>query len=808
MSGAGIPPAASAVGPAGVDELRLRERARSRRRASRRIDPGFLVINTALLWLTTAVAAVTLWPIYSGPQVIVMLIGAVFAGSAIAIAGSIFRWSAPVVAAVTIVVFLLIGVQLAVPGKAYNGYLPSLDGLRDLLAGTALGWKQLLTITLPAGDYQSLLVPFFALVLLLTVVSLSVSLRGRHGNLAVGGPVVLFIAGLLFGPTTSLAPIAVALGLLAASLLWIIWRRWHGRRIAIRALTATDRVGRPIEMSGDNRFVGLRTLVGAGIILAIAAGAATAAVAVLPPTGERHVLRSAIEQPFEPRDYVSPLSGFRRYWQEPTKDSVIMSVRGLPQDARIRVATLDDYNGVVYSVGSVLGDAASGSFTRVPFQIDQGAVRGQQVNLDVQLEDYTGVWLPTIGQFESVTFDGANATALRDSFYYNDSIGTAAVIGGVGAGDRYTLAAVLPQQPSETQLATLDAGSATVPAIGQLPAELSVVLNRYIAGVDGQGNRLVAMLAGLKRDGYISHGVDKDDAPSRSGHAADRISELLTDQRMIGDAEQYSVTAALMARELGFPARVVFGFAPKDVTSVTEIRGSDVSAWIEVNTAQYGWVTIDPTPAVRPIPDEQPLDPTKIARPQPIVPPPAAAPDPVDRQPTPDTERSDPPTQDVWLAILVVAARVAAWVVLAMALLASPFLVIIAAKVRRRTLRRRGTTLERIGGGWQEFEDTVLDFGYRPPPAATRSEVAATVGGAGPLVLAAVADRATFAPASPTDEEADLVWNAVSELTASLKAHTTRRERLRARISLNSFTGYSVRSLFRRRRARSERADG
>ena len=33
---------------------------------------------------------------------------------------------------------------------------------------------------------------------------------------------------------------------------------------------------------------------------------------------------------------------------------------------------------------------------------------------------------------------------------------------------------------------------------------------------------------------------------------------------MIGDAEQYAVAAAIMVRQLGFPVRVVFGFAPTD----------------------------------------------------------------------------------------------------------------------------------------------------------------------------------------------------------------------------------------------------
>jgi hypothetical protein len=253
---------------------------------------------------------------------------------------------------------------------------------------------------------------------------------------------------------------------------------------------------------------------------------------------ERSVIRSAVEQPFDPREYVSPLSAFRSYWQEPAVDQVELSVRGLPAGARLRIATLDSYDGVVYAVGNSTVGSASGTFTRVPSGIDQTVDPGEAVSLDVQVEAYSGVWLPTVGELRSVDFTaGSDAEALRNAFYYNAHSGTAAVIGGVETGDRYTLDAVIPPQPTGSELATLDAGSASVPDLGELPVELSVALDGYTAGVDGQGARLVAALAGLRRDGYVSHGVGADEVPSRSGHSADRISELLTDQRMIGDGE-------------------------------------------------------------------------------------------------------------------------------------------------------------------------------------------------------------------------------------------------------------------------------
>lgn len=750
-----------------------------------RPSTSFILLNTAALWLATGVAACALWPIYHTVQIAVLVVVTVVIASLIAIAGAVFRWSAPLVAGVTLLAYFVFGVPLAVPSRATSGFLPTITGLRELILGAALGWKQLLTISLPVGSYESLLVPFYLLILVVTVVAASVALRSRHGDLAVLGPIALYVTALVFGAETPFLPVVLPLLLLSVTMLWISWRRWYRRHVSIRSLTAQQDSERT---NADSRFTGLRAGIAATVLLAIAAGAAVVVVAALPPASAREVLRTATVQAFDPRDYTSPLAAFRKYWQEPAVDDVLLTVRGLPQGSRLRLATLDSYNGVVYSVGSSTVDAASGSFTRLPFELDQSAVQGTPATLRVQVGDYTGMWVPSVGQLERFAVTGgADATKLRNSFYYNNTTGSAVVLDGLVAGDSYSVDTVVPVQPTAQQYSTLQAGTAEVPALSTLPTELGPVLDGYISGVKGQGNQLVAMLAGLARDGYVSPGVGEDAVPSRSGHSVDRISELLTDQRMIGDAEQFSVTAALMARQLGFPARVVMGFVPESTASVQQIRGRDVSAWVEIDTSKYGWVAIDPNPPVRDIPAEQPQDPTRISRPQSVVPPVVSDPAPVDRQTTPDSEQDDPAATDPLLAVILAVARVVGWVAVGVAVLMAPFIVVIAAKVRRRRRRRRATsTLERIRGGWSEFEDSVLDHGFDPPATATRSEVAAVVGGAQPFVLAAVADRAVFAPTDPDVAEADLVWASVRELTASLNEGKTRWQRLRARISLRS----------------------
>ncbi len=781
---------------------RVETRRTARRGARAPVPAGFAVMTTLMLWLTVLIASAALWPIYQSPEIVVLVAATVLIGSVIAISGAIFRWSTLTLTVICVLVYLLAGVALAIPDRALLGVLPTAQGELELLQGTALSWKQLLTITLPVGSYQSLLVPAFILVLAATVVGLSVGLRARWGELGVLAPIALYIAAIALGEARANWGLQLSLGLLAATLGWLVWRRWYRRRASIRVLAARalDADGRPLESTGDNNFSGFRTILSAGLIVVIASGSAVAATLALPPTGQRQVLRTVVTKPFDPRVYASPLSGFRRYEQPRDANASMLTVSGLPIGGRIRLATLDTYDGIVYSVGSSQVSSESGSFTRVPYTFDQSAIVGTPVTLRVTVGGYSGIWLPTVGKFESISFSGADAAPLRDSFFYNDTSGTAVVVKTLQSGDSYSISGIEPRQPSPDQLATLRPGTAVVPRAPVVPDQLSSTLDGWTRSQTTPGERLVAMIAAMKRTGYISHGVDPGQPASRSGHAADRITQLLTDQRMIGDQEQYAVTAALMARQLGFPARVVFGFLPEvNVNGPTDVLGKDISAWVEVDTAQYGWVTIDATPPDRSIPAELPKDPSTISRPQspvqPLVNEPARPNTPL---PPNGTQESTPKDNPLLVALLA-ALQALGWLAIGLAVILAPFIAIVVAKLRRRTLRRRApTALQRISGGWQEFEDAVVDHGYEPPVSSTRTEVASTVGGVRSLVLAAVTDRAVFSPDPPREEDADKVWRAVTDLREAMSHDRTRRQRVRAAISLRSLGGYSVKRLFRK----------
>lgn len=752
-----------------------------------------LIVTVLFALAATGSAAWSFWDVYQSGAFVVMLAVTLVLGSAIAVLGALFRWPSIVLAALVVAVFLGAGVQVAVPGEAgAGGLLPTWPGFVDLVQATWLSWKQLVTISLPVGSYQALLVPAFILTLLSIVVSLSVALRAKRGELGAIPPILLLLGGILLGSGVSAVPLWLALSLLGVLLAWMMWFRWRRRSEAIRSLA--EQSGMSVESPRERRFVGVRTIAGAAVILLVAGVAGTAASVLLPARTDRQVVRTVVEQPFDPRAYASPLSGFRAYLQPAKTDQPMLTVSGMPADRRIRIATLDTYDGVTYAVGTDQVSSASGSFTRMPYRLDQAGVNGLHDRISVAVRDYSGPWVPGSGQLQQVSFTGSDASDLDDSFFYNDVTGTAAVTRGLRNGDTYTLDTVVKPMLTAEQLTKTTPGSAEVPKPTVVPDELQQTLQQYTAGVAGPGAKLAAALRGIAENGYVSHGIAPDEPASRSGHGADRITELLTAIPMLGDQEQYAVTAALMARQLGFPARVVVGFvAPVDVPagqSVT-LTGSDISAWIEVQTGQRGWVTVDPTPPIRPVPPKKPDQPTQISRPQTNVQPPVDD-TPVKHEEPPQAvvdssnQQNPNPVLDAILGVLAIIG----WSLVVLAVLAAPFLAVIGAKWRRRALRRSApTALERISGGWREFADAALDHGYEPPPASTRREMATTIGGSRAAALASVADRAVFSPTAPSPTEADSVWRAVDDLRRALATRETRWKRFVAAVSLRSL-GY------------------
>ncbi|WP_035063114.1 transglutaminase domain-containing protein, partial [Cellulomonas bogoriensis] len=315
--------------------------------------------------------------------------------------------------------------------------------------------------------------------------------------------------------------------------------------------------------------------------------AGTAGALAGPPLGEaqqRFVLREELVPPFDPRDHPSPLSGFRRFVKD-WDDTPLLTVRGLPAGARVRLATMDAYDGVVWNVAGSEQADGSGQFRRVGQSID-ATVRGTRHTVQVEVHDLPMVWLPTIGYAESFTFTGPGARDLTGTLRYNDATGTAVLTEGVPSGARWTTEVVVPHAPSDEEIGSAPAAPVSLPEPEGVPDAVPLFAGE-IAGTATSPVLIARTLErGLAERGWFSHGlVDAGQYPSLSGHGADRMTTLLTGDLMVGDGEQYASAMALMAREMGLPARVVLGFQAEDEDDPGEevtFLGEHVQAWVEV----------------------------------------------------------------------------------------------------------------------------------------------------------------------------------------------------------------------------------
>jgi Predicted membrane-bound mannosyltransferase len=420
--------------------------------------------------LGTSVAAAAFWPTYRTSAFVVMAAVTIAAGAAIATLGAVCRWSTAVVSLVTCAVFLLFGVPVAVPSQAVAGVLPSVRGLIDLVGAVALGWKQLLTISVPVGSYEALLVPAYLLILLTAVTAVTIALRASRREFAALAPLSAFVVAVVLGPNAVDAAVPLALALVVLLAGWLMLVRADRTAAALRELSGEPAA---IVSRAPARLVrgGLLTI---GVLFVAAAIGGAAAVA-LPAAVPRQVARTAMQPPFDPRDYPSPLSAFRSYLEPQTASEPMITVSGLGEERRVSIATLDDYNGVVYAVSP----EGSGSFARTPATIQQNGAGGRHVSLDVTVDGYSGVWVPDAGLLGRLQFTGARGAALNDRFFYNDATGTGAVLGGLTSGDEYRLNAVTRPEDSIASLKGARPGSASEPRVSVMPSGVRDAIERY-----------------------------------------------------------------------------------------------------------------------------------------------------------------------------------------------------------------------------------------------------------------------------------------------------------------------------------------
>jgi transglutaminase superfamily protein len=669
------------------------------------------------------------------------------------------------IAAVNVLVFLLLAGAVAQPGAVAK--IPTLATTHAVITASIHGWKQLLTTARPVGTAAHLLVLPFLLGLAAGVVGHALARRTTRVLLPAAAPAAVVALSILFGAGYATAAVLQGAAFAGLALAWAAIRHQRGGQLlTVGRQRAWQRLGAALA------------------VLAVAVAGATVIGPRLPGAqAHQRVVLHAVP-PFNVDAYPSPLAGFRAFTKGAAPSVSVYAKRllttaGLPPGSRVRIATMDSYNDLVWGVANAAaGTSSFAGFQRVGGTLP-GAGGGATHTATITIDGaYQLPWLPDLAGTTGFTFAGATGRAVGSTLWFNVATATGLVPGGLPAGLRYTVTAARVPVPTQAQLSNATPYGAPDTASG-IPAAVQSFASAHAASAGSPMQKVLYLAAYLKRYGrYSNGGTGQANIPA--GHSAGRLTTFLQSAQIIGDDEQYAATMALLADAVGVPAAVALdGTVEPD----GGVYGRDVHADVELHLAQYGWVTL---PASQFVGTGQATpQPQTVKRPAPAkyVPPPVSNPAPATSENENNAASRNAPSQpghgpfhipaiviallkDVGLPLLLVAA-------IAAALTGTK-------RLRRRRRRSRGPAAARATGAWRELLDLGRDLGVAPVAAATRREHATHAerhGLAHVTPVAAAADAAVFGPADPDDATVAHIWNLAEESRRATTASLARWRR-------------------------------
>lgn len=776
--------------------------------------PGRSWIDLAVVFVLAGLGLFGFGAALTGTGFLLAGLGGLALGLAVGVASHALRLNAILTGLSTVLVFFLFGSALAMPSVATFAVLPNLRTLGGITIGAVFGWKDFVTLQTPLTAPAYIMTLPYVAGLVVGVVSAVLAVRWlpRRPQIAVrcavvlSGPLALYAVGVLLGTSTPFLAAVRGIAFALIALLWLGWRPGAGR--GENAAASTTAVLRRQKLVGTALLAAFAVIVGGG-----------AAIVATPSTDARFVLREVVTPPFDPLEYPSPLAGFREYTKD-LAETKLFTATGLQPGDRIRLAAMDSYDGRLWTVsGPSTATDDSGAFELVGdhFPSPRLLTAGGQRSVSIDITGYDDIWVPGVGYPRSLTLDGEAAERSED-IRYNAESGAAVITSGLGSGDGYDEETSTQAVPSETVLATTPTAAVELPPVSNIPDIVVAKASELVGTETTPMGQLRAIEQTLRTTGFLSHGLASDSTPSRAGHGADRMSELFTRTPMVGDEEQYASAFALMARSLGYPARVVMGFAPEvtEGQSSVDVVGDDVTAWVEVPFEGYGWVAFSPTPDETEIPQDQ--DPKPKTEPQPQVRQPPRS-DNLDDSLLTEASIDDGDDDDkdnglvipewVWWVAIIVGIPLSLYFI--------PLLAIASAKRRRAGRRRAGSGDRRAAGAWDELVDRYAEFGYSVPDAATRSTTAAALsaqepaGGATLATLATSTDDAVFSGREIDDATAEDLWRQTESEAAraggALGWFARQRSRFRYRAKRGIVSRLQPPSALAARARREQRAD-
>jgi hypothetical protein len=681
-------------------------------------------------------------------------------------------------------------------------------GFGDLWTGLVHGPSQLLTFALPLVSPRTLLVA--PVVLCWVCGAIAGECIGRGWQTVLPYLAWLTTFGLTYAGTARAISSASAGRrqdtLIGAALLLVL--------LVVRAAQAWVGQDESAEVTQASGVLPVRGfVVGSILALALAAGAAGAVQSATfagPPETPQRVPSVDKGQPLTPLSFVN---GLRQQVLagEPARPVFRVHLGGAAQ-GYFAIASVDYYDGDAWSFDRTF--RPSGGV--IPGETDPGLRTGSTVRQSYRLEGPVlsrTPWMPYVARPARVSGLGIDvdpasgmivpAEPLPAGKSYTvssrapaatfDSLGTGAFpASSAGPADR----GVPGQLRAElgTLIASLadETGAPSAPAIPFLQAVAADLRAHY--GLSGKKTapsaspsasrssaasgahrhptpRSVARSQSRTRSAAPSSSATSAPPGARAGGTAfrDVVESILGDGRA-GTPEQYATLVALVARQLGVPARVATGFRVLPAGSsgplpagTYDVTTADAWTWVEVPVHGKGWVVLDAAPSTysgsrqsASVGAEPSHTPSSSSAPNALVTTDNRSGQAV--APRSTVPHSQLTTTDVLVIVLA-----------ALAALAVGIVAVLLLRKRWRAARRRRASDPRLRllGAWQESIDVLVESGLPEPEAMTSAEIAGAASaqfGDGPgrhvAELGDAANRAIFSPTSwVSSAEADAAWS-------------------------------------------------
>ena len=251
-----------------------------------------------------------------------------------------------------------------------------------------------------------------------------------------------------------------------------------------------------------------------------------------------------------------------------------------------RLVTLDRFNGRVWTLSDLV--ARDGEVVESPVDVLDGAPLpgGTRIEQTIEIGELSSSWLPAAYRAEVVAMEGLPAR-------WDPATGILAAADEPEPGFRYRVTSIIPDPPPE-RLDRLDPRDADAEArlTGlpiETPSRIFAIAGDITRDADTPFHKLLAIQEHLRQFTY--------DERAPAGQGIDDLLFFLERSRR-GYCEQFAGTFAVLARALGYPARVAVGFQAGDPDRAGSYRVTtgDIHAWPEVLFPEYGWMAFEPTP--------------------------------------------------------------------------------------------------------------------------------------------------------------------------------------------------------------------